>query len=167
MPASRSLRRLFRIRELEEEQSRLALDVSLAELRRLESALHGATQQGRRGRQVVNQGVRTGLLDERMAGLEDEASSERLSSALGVWIEELQSKIDALRAIYRVKSLERRQAETLVYEAEAQSQIVAVRREQAGLDDWYGNRSHARKREQACSSLEPGLGASSDKEGET
>jgi hypothetical protein len=161
MPASRSLRRLFRIRKLEEDQSRLTLDASLAELRRLQLAIRGAAQQGRRGREIMVRGLRTGSLDERIAGLEEEASSERLSSALSIWIQELQSKIDALRDVYRGKSLERRQAETLVNEAEARSQIETARREQSGLDDWYGNRTHARNRDKSRPSLECGLGDSS------
>jgi flagellar biosynthesis chaperone FliJ len=161
------LRRLFRIRELEEDQSRLALDASLAELRRLESALRGTAQQGRRGREIMDQGLRTGSLDERIAGLEEEASAERLSSALGIWIQELQSKVDALRDVYCVKSLERRQAETLVNEAEARSRIDGARREQAGLDDWYGNRTHARNREESRFDLETGLAASSGSDRDT
>ncbi len=161
MPVSRSLRRLFRIRELEEEQSRLALDASLAELRRLESALRGAAQQGRRGREIIDRGLRSGSLDERIAGLEEEASSGRLSSALGVLIQELQLKVDAQREGYRVKSLQRRQAESLVNEAEARSHIEMARREQAGLDDWYGNRTHARNRKESRPALETGLAVSS------
>jgi flagellar biosynthesis chaperone FliJ len=167
MPVSRSLRRLFRIRELEEEQSRLALDASLSELRRLEAALRGAEQQRRRATQTVNQGVCAGSLAERMAGLEEEASSERLSSALGLWIEELHAKINALREVYRVKSLQRRQAETLVDEAEARSRMDAARHEQAGLDDWYGNRTHARKGDEPRDPLETGPGASSGSDRET
>jgi hypothetical protein len=41
MAVSRALRRLLRIRELEEEQCRLALESTLGELNRLESALAG------------------------------------------------------------------------------------------------------------------------------
>jgi predicted GIY-YIG superfamily endonuclease len=167
MPVSRSLRRLFRIRELEEEQSRQALDASLAELRRLELALRGAAQQGRRGREIVDRGLRAGSLNERIAGLEEEASAERLSLALGIWIHDLQSKVDALREVYRMKSLERRQAETLVDEVEMQSRIDAARREQAGLDDWYGNRTHARKRGEPRSSVESGRGEPSKGDGES
>ena len=39
MAISRALRRLLRIRNLEEEQSRLAVESALVELRRLEHAL--------------------------------------------------------------------------------------------------------------------------------
>jgi hypothetical protein len=141
---SRSLERLFRIRELEEDQSRLALDAALAELRRLEAARAHATEQGRRGRQIVGQGVREGSLGDRIAGLEQAASAERRTAALDLWIRELEGKTEMLREAHRRKSLERRQAETLVDEAEARDALDALRRGQAALDEWYGNRMHAR-----------------------
>ena len=53
MAASRALRRLLRIRELQEEQSRLALESALGELHRLEHALASTFVRERRGRSLV------------------------------------------------------------------------------------------------------------------
>jgi len=47
MAVSRALRRLLRIRELEEEQNRLALESALGELNRLEYALEATIERGR------------------------------------------------------------------------------------------------------------------------
>ncbi len=46
MPISPALRRLLCIRELEEEQSRLALETALGEMNRLKTALVGSVQSG-------------------------------------------------------------------------------------------------------------------------
>jgi hypothetical protein len=48
MAVSRALRRLLRIRDLEEEQSRLALESAIGDLNRLESTL-AATSSGAEG----------------------------------------------------------------------------------------------------------------------
>ncbi len=53
MAVSRALRRLLRIRELEEEQSRLALESALGELNRLKHALTATAERDRRGRRLV------------------------------------------------------------------------------------------------------------------
>jgi hypothetical protein len=53
MAVSRALRRLLRIRELEEEQGRLALESALGELHRLENALMATFERKHRGRSLV------------------------------------------------------------------------------------------------------------------
>jgi hypothetical protein len=44
------------------------------------------------------------------------------------------------REEYLSKRIERRQAETLIGVTEAQDAVVASRREQQGIDDWYRSR---------------------------
>jgi hypothetical protein len=43
---------------------------------------------------------------------------------------------------YLAKRVERRQAETLIEEAQAQNALDAGRRSQQALDDWFLNRLH-------------------------
>jgi hypothetical protein len=50
---TRALKRLLRIRDLEEEQARLALEAAAADLRRLEQAQQGAQELNRRGRSLA------------------------------------------------------------------------------------------------------------------
>ena len=70
MAVSRALRRLLRIRELEEEQCRLALEAAIGELSRLEHAMAATAERDRRGRRLVEASARSGELRDRLAGLE-------------------------------------------------------------------------------------------------
>jgi len=59
---SRALRRLLRIREIEEEQCKLALESALGELHRLEHALTATSALDRRGRRLVEASAHSGEL---------------------------------------------------------------------------------------------------------
>jgi hypothetical protein len=50
--------------------------------------------------------------------------------------------------VFLAKRVERRQAETLIHEIEAQDAVIAGRRSQQALDDWYLNRLQATKNPQ-------------------
>ena len=69
MAVSRALRRLLRVRNLEEGQCRLALDSALGELSRLEQALEAAAERGSQGRRLVEASAVSGELADRLAGL--------------------------------------------------------------------------------------------------
>ncbi len=140
MAVSRSLRRLLRIREPEEEQSRLVLELALSELNRLEHALTATAARERRGRSLVQASAHSGQLPDRLAGLEETRSSLRHAAALGPRIEATGDDVAALRREFLGKRVERRQAETLIQETEAEDAIAAGRRGQQALDDWYGSR---------------------------
>lgn len=125
MAVSRSLRRLLRIRELEEEQSRLVLELALSELNRLEHALTATAARERRGRSLVQASAHSGQLPDRLAGLEETRSSLRHAAALGPRIEATGDDVAALRREFLGKRVERRQAETLIQETEAEDAIAA------------------------------------------
>jgi hypothetical protein len=134
------MRRLLRIRNMEEEQCRLALESALGELSRLEHALTSASERERWGRRLVAAGVRGGELLDRVAGLEETHAAGRHAAALVPRIREGALDVAALREQFIGKRIERRQAETLIGETEARDAVVAGRREQQGIDDWYGSR---------------------------
>jgi hypothetical protein len=71
MAVSRGLRRLLRIRDLEEEQCRLALESAMGTLHRLQHALEATVERGRRGRRLIEASVHSGELTDRLAGLEE------------------------------------------------------------------------------------------------
>ena len=147
MAVSRALRRLFRIRDLEEEQSRLALEASQADLSRLKHSLESTVERDRRGRQLVERSARSGELPDRLAGLEEARAAVRLAQALTPRIVDAEQDVAELRDQYLEKRVERRQAETLIEEAEARDALATERKSQQGLDDWYGNRVHAAERQ--------------------
>lgn len=142
MTVSPALRRLLRIRDLEEEQSRLALESALGELHRLKHALAATAELSRRGRRLVGASAQTGELPDRLAGLEEMRSATRRVAALAPRIADAELDVAKLRQEFLSKRVERRQAETLIKETEARDAIEAGRRSQQALDDWYRNRLH-------------------------
>jgi flagellar export protein FliJ len=142
MAVSRALRRLLRIRDLEEEQARLALDSAVGGLNRLEQALAATAERDRGGRRLVQASARNGELPDRLAGLEETRAADRLVQVLIPRIAAAGQQVTALREEYLAARVERRQAETLIEEAEARDALDADRRSQQGLDDWFRNRLH-------------------------
>jgi flagellar biosynthesis chaperone FliJ len=164
MAVSRALRRLLRIRELEEEQNRLALESASGELNRLERALAATYERERQGRRLVESGARSNQLMDRLAGMEETRSAGRHAIALGPRIDAKQEEVAARREEFLAKRVERRQAETLIEETEAREAIDADRRGQQSLDDWYGARQY---REDAnLESLQPSSAESTAREAE-
>src|ERR1035441_8300431 len=119
MAVSRALRRLLRIRELQEEQSRLALESALGELHRLEHALSANFERERRGRSLVQASAQSGQLTDRLAGLEETRSASLHAAALGPRIDGMGEEVTDRRQEFLSKRVERRQAETLIRETEA------------------------------------------------
>jgi len=143
MAVSRALRRLLRVLELEEEQSRLALESSIGELRRLEQFLALACKRERGGRQLVRVSAHTGELPDRLAGLEESRAGRRSAVLLETKILDGKSQVEELRRAYLAKRVERRQAEMLIQEIETRDAVTSARRGQQALDDWFLNRGHA------------------------
>lgn len=140
MAVSRALRRLLRIRDLEEEQCRLALESSIGELNRLQSALASTAERDRRGRRLVQASVQTGEFQDRLAGLEETRAADRIVAVLEPRIEAKEAEVAQRRREFLAKRMERRQAETLIQASEAEEAIEAGRRTQLALDDWYSSR---------------------------
>jgi hypothetical protein len=142
MAVSRALRRLLRIRDLEEEQCRLALESGLANLNRLRRAQEASVERGRRGRRLVESSAHSGELTDRLAGLEETRAAGRSFLALAPRMASADQDVASLREEFLDSRVERRQAETLIQEAEARDALDAERRAQQGLDDWFRNRLH-------------------------
>jgi flagellar biosynthesis chaperone FliJ len=154
MAVSNALRRLLKIRTIEEEQSRLALESALGELNRLEGALAATAERDRLGRRLVQRSASNGELPDRLAGLEETRAARCHAAALAPRIAEAELDVAGLREEFLSKRVERRQAETLIEETEARDALDAGRRGQQSMDDWYGNRMHRTEAEE-----EPGHSA--------
>ncbi|MGA2350753.1 MAG: hypothetical protein ABSF70_10000 [Terracidiphilus sp.] len=155
MAVSRALRRLLRIRELEEEQNRLALESAIGELNRLEHALTATFERARRGRSLFQTSAQTGQLPDRIAGMEETRSAALHAVALGPRIEAKGEDVTARRQEFLVKRVERRQAETLIKETEAQDAIVEERHGQQALDAWYGSRLYRKETDDEAPTTAP------------
>jgi hypothetical protein len=142
---SRALRRLLRIRNLEEEQSRIALESAVGDLRRLEHAQAATVERDRRGRRLFDSSVHTGDLPDRLAGVVEQHAADCVQRALAPRIRDAALDVAGLREDYLDRRVERRQAETLVKESEARDALDLERKSQQGLDDWFRNRLHRAK----------------------
>lgn len=142
MAVSLALRRLLRIRDIEEEQSRLALEASLGDLHQLQYALGATVERNRLGRRLVRSSASSGELTERLAGLEQSRAADRQELVVGARIRDVELKVASLREGYLAARVERRQAETLIEEAAARDAQDSERRGQMALDDWFRNRMH-------------------------
>jgi hypothetical protein len=150
MAVSRALRRLLGIREIEEEQCRVALESALGELHLLKDALTANAERERRGRRLLESSAYTGELPDRLAGLEEIHAATRRKASLASKIADVEVDVTTLREDFLAKRVERRQAETMVRETEARDAAEAGRRSQQALDDWYGDRLHLGKVKQAA-----------------
>jgi hypothetical protein len=142
---SRALRRLRRVREIEEEQQRLALEAALSELHILQSAQQRAIDRERGGRMLIAASVESGELADRLAGIEETRGAGRQAERLVSSVEEAAQRVSDLRKSYLSVRVERRQAETLIEEAEAREGLEGLRRGQQNLDDWYRARTSHRR----------------------
>ena len=142
MAVSAALRRLLRIRELEEDQGRMALETAIGDLNRLMNVQAATAERGQRGRRLVGLSAVTGEFTDRLAGLEETRAAERYALALAPKIANAHEEVANMREDYLDKRVERRQAETLIEEAEARGAADAERKSQQALDDWFRNRLH-------------------------
>jgi hypothetical protein len=140
MAVSHALRRLLRIRDLEEEQHRLILESAMGELRSLENALAAATARRRRGRELAQASACAGESTDRQAGMVETDAARRYSTVLTPRIATAQDDASRLRQEFLVKRVERLQAETLIEETESRDVAEAGRRSQQALDEWYRSR---------------------------
>jgi flagellar export protein FliJ len=142
MGASKALERLLHVREMEEEQQRLDLESALGRLQHLERAREKAGAREREGRALVGESVQTGHLVDRQAGLVETSVASNHARALAPRIAAAEEEVLRRRQEFLEKRVERRQAETLIEEAEAQEAVESGRRSQRNLDDWFGSRKH-------------------------
>ena len=77
-----ALDRLFRVRELEEEQCGAAVEEAVVQMRRLENAVVAAQERIRRGRLLVAASAQSGDLLDRVAGVEETRSAGRAQENL-------------------------------------------------------------------------------------
>lgn len=152
MPVSRALRRLLRLRSLEEEQRRLALEGTMSELRHLEHVFAAEAERERSGRALVTESARTAVLTDRVAGIEEARSAAWRKEAIRPRIAEKAIECVELREEFLAKRTERLQTETLIDEAEARDAVESERRDQRAVDEWFLARPEGARERQAPTS---------------
>jgi hypothetical protein len=136
---SKALLRLLRVRGLEEEQHKLALEAELARLHRAETELEMCKVRERRGRALL---PGPDALDRASAAVEVDAARRRIAF-LEHGRAESERNAAGLRDAFLEKRMERRQAETLIEGARASQELEARQRTQQQLDEWHASRREA------------------------
>jgi hypothetical protein len=139
--ASQGIRRLLRVRELEEEQRAGALERAIGEWKRLQAAQVAARERERRGRWLVAASAATGELADRVAGIEEARSASRRAAALEPRIHAAEEEVKSRRQEFLAKRVERRQVELLIEQARAEEARESERRTQREADEWFLGRA--------------------------
>jgi len=137
MAISRGMRRLLGVLEAQEERYRAEMETALADLKTLERALDAAWDRAREGRRLVWASAISNELTERLTGLEEARGGARQAESLRPRIADAEAKARTRRQEFLSKRTERRQAELVMERAEAMGAMMAGRRGQRALDDWY------------------------------
>ncbi len=140
MAVSKALLRLLRLRGMEEDRRRIALEAGLLRLRSLEKAKDVAAARDRQGRELMRTNAGSGELADRVSALAETAAGRRQVQALTPLIAASEAEGLRLHREFAEKRTERRQAETLVDETLELDVVESERRSQQALDDWYGSR---------------------------
>ena len=141
---NRSLLRLLRIREMVEDQARLELERTHAELRSLEQSAEQQRQMTRRIRtevveditaqETTAEGLRLKMIDAELAG--------RCEARLKGLAEAAKPFVDQAREQFMERRRERRQAEILHSNALREEERHQIRQDQNRTDDLMQSRSH-------------------------
>lgn len=140
MAVSRALRRLLRVRNLEEDLSRTALEAGLSELHQLEHTRTISEGRERSGRRLIFSSSQSGDVGDRLAGIIEVQAAARQADLLASKIVEAERGVAELRQQFMEKRIERRQAETMVRESEERAAHEADRRGQQASDEWFLSR---------------------------
>ncbi len=143
MPVSKSLERLLRVFEIQEEMRRRDLAEAQAMLAKLEDAVTAAGEKASRGRKVLASALQSNDVNNRVAGQVEIESVELLRTFLQKNVEDTSIILERARAGFLGKRVERQQLEALVKAAETLAQVEADRKAQQSLDDWF--RTHPKR----------------------
>jgi len=140
MASRKMLQRLLRLRELEEEQSRVALQAAAGGRDRI--ALELAIARQRQVRERENFVERIGDSDTAARTGAGMAMEQARGQQMRVMprLKELEAEVTRRRGDFLTRRKERRQVEVLVEQDQENARTEVARRAQQMLDDWYGRR---------------------------
>lgn len=141
MVVRRVLQRLLRLRELEEEQSRLALEAAISDRDRQAQELAAVMSRHAHGRTTFVAGIPERDTAGRTGGIFEMEQASRQRPRIEARLEAADAEVVRQREALLAYRTARRQVETLVSEERAAVLEEAGRRAQQVLDDWYGRRS--------------------------
>lgn len=145
MPIASSLRRLLRVREIEEEQHKSAMESALADVHQLDATLVSILSRARQGRGLLVQSAQNGDSSDWQAGIEEGRTASDLAILFSERRVSAVIELEEQRSMYLASRTKRRQAETLVEEALIRETRLRSQRDQQALDEWFRSRLDPRK----------------------
>ncbi len=143
MENRRVLSRLLRLRELEEEQSRIKLEVVARARELVARADDSVKARLRAGLREAGAGLLSGEALTRMAGQAAVEVGIQWQDRLVIRIRETEAELVRQREEFLVRRTSRRQVEMLAEADEKICREKAERQAQQMLDDWFGQKRHA------------------------
>jgi flagellar biosynthesis chaperone FliJ len=146
MAAKQGLNRLLRVRQLEEELSRVELEVAVGDRNRMGEELASVAQRQAAGRRDLVRGIMERDTAGRAGSVIEVEQARRLQLRMEPRLEAAEDEVARQREEFLARKRDRRQVETLVDEQQRIAREAAGRRAQQMLDDWYGRRSQIKNR---------------------
>ena len=147
MKNKRVLSRLLRLRELEEEQSRLQLERAAREREIVARAEDSAGERLRAGRSEAISGASRGDALRRMAGQAEAKVGQCWQDRLASSVRGAEAELIRQREEFLLRRTDRRQVEMLAQAEERTHRESMEKQAQRMLDDWFGQRRQARSLE--------------------
>jgi flagellar export protein FliJ len=141
MANRRVLSRLLRLRELEEEMSRMELESAVGDRNRVAGELAAAVNRQALGRQSFLVSIGDSDTAGRTGSVISMEQARKLSTRIAPRLEAADREVVRRREEFLSRRTGRQQVETLVEREQRTLKEEAARRAQQILDDWYGRRS--------------------------
>ena len=138
MPKKDTLNRLLRLRELKEDQSRMALESAAAVRDQMQGQLQQTLCDQAQGRLDFIAGVMAADLPVRIAGLLELESATARQNVVRPRLDAAERVMREKREEFLMHRTERLQLDSVVDQAKQLQQAATARRAQQMLDDWYG-----------------------------
>lgn len=141
MQKEKTLARLTRLRQMEEEMSRMDLEAVVAERERIFRRWQAAAASRSAGRTSFTASVERRDEPGRQDSLQAIEQGRRRQDSLAAMLVSADHAVEKVRGEFLARRTATRQAETLTQEARDQRRAEENRRVQQMLDDWFGHRN--------------------------
>jgi flagellar export protein FliJ len=138
-PVSRSLQRILKLREMEEEDNRVKFAKEGDLLRGIEAALTTSQKEEQDARSIIFHEISNDLLEGRVLAEGVSRITQLRIDKLKDQVKDQQAKVALRRERYLESRIKRLQLGILLNDEEKTRNADEVRRQQSALDDWFNN----------------------------
>ncbi len=136
---SKSLRKILRLREIDEEVCRLKLASECERLSEIEAVLTAFQMEKQDARSIIFCEISNDLLEERVVAEGVSRISQLRIAKLKDWLIEQQARVAIQREQYVESKISRTQLARLLSDKQQELEADELRRQQSALDDWFNH----------------------------